>query len=406
MSKQWSIMAFKPDYMNKRIPGSNEAMHLNYIQQVFKDEVSKGGLVNLSHYFQFSMLSESGEWLDSDGGVVTPDSYEFYIAADLTLSDKEVQDYLRSKNPSFIYPEPATGKKFDQGKLQWRLLPWRSLKEVVEILTFGATKYSREEILWEKITMEMMENCCDVPIAIKEIKYTSCQQKNVSLAPKKGQEIIQKYVTTATKGGVSILNLQESVAAVTIKDLKESILSIDKDSGRITLNGNKLIKTGLSNTEVNGIVVQNSKKEITSQSGIKNSPITDSLNKTTITSLNVDVSYVEEQTENRTSTIATKQGSLEVFFVASATTVWECLEMTYKDLSELSITFKGLLTKTISGQNNWMFVDNAKERYSDAALRHFTSWLSGERCDEETGKSHLAHCVCCLLFLMWFDKEE
>ena len=56
--------------------------------------------------------------------------------------------------------------------------------------------------------------------------------------------------------------------------------------------------------------------------------------------------------------------------------------------------------------DNWKYVDKAKERYSDAALRHFTSWLSGERNDEETGKSHLAHCVCCLLFLMWFDKEE
>lgn len=54
---------------------------------------------------------------------------------------------------------------------------------------------------------------------------------------------------------------------------------------------------------------------------------------------------------------------------------------------------------------NWMHVPEAKDRYSDAALRHFTAWLSGERKDQETGKSHLAHCVCCLLFLMWFDKD-
>lgn len=56
--------------------------------------------------------------------------------------------------------------------------------------------------------------------------------------------------------------------------------------------------------------------------------------------------------------------------------------------------------------DNWKYVGDAKDRYSDAALRHFTSWLSGERNDEETGKSHLAHCICCLLFLIWFDKEE
>lgn len=54
---------------------------------------------------------------------------------------------------------------------------------------------------------------------------------------------------------------------------------------------------------------------------------------------------------------------------------------------------------------NWKHVPDAKARYSDAALRHFTSWLAGERVDQETGLSHLAHAVCCLLFLMWFDRQ-
>ena len=56
-------------------------------------------------------------------------------------------------------------------------------------------------------------------------------------------------------------------------------------------------------------------------------------------------------------------------------------------------------------------VDNRKkvtppERYIDAAFRHFTSWIEGEKIDSETGKSHLAHAVCNLLFLMWFDNEK
>ena len=56
-------------------------------------------------------------------------------------------------------------------------------------------------------------------------------------------------------------------------------------------------------------------------------------------------------------------------------------------------------------KNNWQKVDNATERYSDAALRHLTSWLSGEKKDPESGKSHLAHVVCNILFLMWFENE-
>ncbi len=56
-------------------------------------------------------------------------------------------------------------------------------------------------------------------------------------------------------------------------------------------------------------------------------------------------------------------------------------------------------------EDNWKKV-TPKERYVDAAFRHFTSWVQGEKKDMESGKSHLAHAVCCLLFLMWFDNEE
>lgn len=54
--------------------------------------------------------------------------------------------------------------------------------------------------------------------------------------------------------------------------------------------------------------------------------------------------------------------------------------------------------------DNWKKVE--PERYKDAMLRHITAWLSGDKLDEETGKSHLAHAGCCLLFLMFFDDEE
>ena len=56
--------------------------------------------------------------------------------------------------------------------------------------------------------------------------------------------------------------------------------------------------------------------------------------------------------------------------------------------------------------DNWKYVPNAEERYIDAAMRHFTAWIAGEKKDPETGKSHLAHVMCCVLFLMWFEKNK
>lgn len=56
--------------------------------------------------------------------------------------------------------------------------------------------------------------------------------------------------------------------------------------------------------------------------------------------------------------------------------------------------------------DNWKKVPNAKQRYTDAGFRHFTAFASGEKLDPETGKSHLAHAMCCLLYLLAFEIGE
>lgn len=54
--------------------------------------------------------------------------------------------------------------------------------------------------------------------------------------------------------------------------------------------------------------------------------------------------------------------------------------------------------------DNWKYVDGRRWRYFSAAMRHAWAWWRGEALDAETGESHLAHAVCCLLFLL--DEEE
>jgi hypothetical protein len=50
------------------------------------------------------------------------------------------------------------------------------------------------------------------------------------------------------------------------------------------------------------------------------------------------------------------------------------------------------------GANNWTKGCDWS-RYLGACLRHVFSWASGEDKDPKSGLSHLAHAVCCLLFL-------
>jgi len=53
--------------------------------------------------------------------------------------------------------------------------------------------------------------------------------------------------------------------------------------------------------------------------------------------------------------------------------------------------------------NNWKYVPESKRRYFDAMQRHVWAWKSGEQNDPESGKHHLAHALCCLMFLYEHD---
>lgn len=58
------------------------------------------------------------------------------------------------------------------------------------------------------------------------------------------------------------------------------------------------------------------------------------------------------------------------------------------------------------GDNNWQNLDDFEKRYFSALMRHMVAWLEGEKYDQESGKTHLAHACCNLVFLMWKESQE
>ena len=54
--------------------------------------------------------------------------------------------------------------------------------------------------------------------------------------------------------------------------------------------------------------------------------------------------------------------------------------------------------------HNWKL--NEPEVYEDALLRHLFAHFQGEKNDNETGLTHLAHAGACLLFLLWFSNRD
>ena len=55
--------------------------------------------------------------------------------------------------------------------------------------------------------------------------------------------------------------------------------------------------------------------------------------------------------------------------------------------------------------DNWKHVPDSKRRYFDAMQRHIWEWKEGDQNDPETGKNHLAHAMCCLMFLYEHDVK-
>jgi hypothetical protein len=53
---------------------------------------------------------------------------------------------------------------------------------------------------------------------------------------------------------------------------------------------------------------------------------------------------------------------------------------------------------------NWKKIE--PERYQSALGRHYSLYMQGEKNDKESGLSHLAHLICCALFLMWHEFKN
>jgi hypothetical protein len=56
------------------------------------------------------------------------------------------------------------------------------------------------------------------------------------------------------------------------------------------------------------------------------------------------------------------------------------------------------------GDRNWEKGMNWGRVYG-ALMRHMWAWWSGEATDKETGKSHLWHAGCCIIFLITYEAR-
>jgi Domain of unknown function (DUF5664) len=89
----------------------------------------------------FSVLEKEKWWDRSIYWVVTPSGYTNFVDS-YFCEEVEEGEVINSSVVSNI--EGDAGKKNDAGKLRYDLIPPLALKELVKVLTFGASKYADE----------------------------------------------------------------------------------------------------------------------------------------------------------------------------------------------------------------------------------------------------------------------
>lgn len=282
------------------------------------------------------------------------------------------------------------GRKFDTGKPRWELLPFKEVQEIVEIFTFGAEKYTNKIDLDSNYMLSSLE------------------------------EELEEWNTALNAINIEWYIHEGCVDLATINNLKKRIPNTQSDNEKTEGNGNKGIPINSLSIGIVDAQTQLRKKRIKELKEIESSETVVSPKKQLsfyYKNKITNARYVNESFLNAPCIlIMTLQQDLqEVTYVVAATTVLECLVTIslvlkkqlgiFSRLQQLDLSNQLTATAKFTGDENWKHVRPFRKRYLGALLRHVTAWAEGERNDPESGKSHLAHAGCCLLFLMWGDNN-
>ena len=252
-----------------------------------------------------------------------------------------------------------SGRKDDTGKLRYSLLPVGALRRVVEVLDFGARKYTRR-------------GECTCPA--RSVRKTN---------PLDGRE--------------------GTVEAATSTSSDRAIQNSPRDSESTLRHGPQSTPSELPSTKQGATPRTELTRpsphecEIGRSEGHTGSQQPRSIHCSPPGAPFVVASIGFE------STTTTEPGRSEEDSVTPATSGSASSSDPSNGLSGHSTTCG--VHEIVSGVDNWQLVPDATRRYTDALMRHVEAWREGERLDPESKLPHLAHAICCALFLIWFEEK-
>ncbi len=268
----------------------------------------------------------------------------------------------------------STGTKYDDGKLPLHLLPKPALEEVAKVLGYGRAKYTSVKI--DELKTWILTS---IPVDIKELSGAS------------GSTVVALVMNASCVKEIRPLqNGSVKTAEIGVHDTQ---LRLKRRSAPI---GNNRIE----NNELTNLVTSKSTElqKLTLSGFWKNKA--------------VSALCVEKLQSAFIQTMTILPDGSEESFVVGATTVSGFLTTLLRALNERQIISAEQVIKygkdlrvrseetfLYTGEWNWT-KGFAWSRLSAAATRHLWAWENGADLDPESELPHLAHSICCLLFLL------
>ena len=257
------------------------------------------------------------------------------------------------------------GARFNNNKLKWSLVSWKALEPLVQVLMFGASKYTK--------------------VNFKEVKK-HLEVWNVTLVTEIEKLEQKDYVEPVTKNNYLQINQKLERQLENIKNIID--LKMKSVLNHMINQGHSLEVMIQSIKTKEGVIITNKDMEFPQKKWI-------SLNKR-------DVQFVKEPHLLCTQTIVIPLENSEVSFVVNATMDLDSLMIISFLLLEFLNISLNIESFIISGDNNWKKGLKYTET-CESLQRHLNSFIEGEDNDKESKLSHVGHILCNAMFLSYMS---
>ena len=301
------------------------------------------------------------------------------------------------------------GDRYNKGKTKWSLVDWESLEPLVQVLMFGANKYTKhtpkplEEIVGI-LNERLWENRHNA-LSVVTVKTLSPEDFVTNAIQKK----LSKKLSVLDVGNLEQLQALKGIVnpVMSEKDfLQEQRSQQDVLSTKNSTEAQKSFESEKKNGKEGGLELLSLKKNKELAIGKDTYLSTEYQKSSTKYYYSVDVGSVGLKKDHiLTMTIA--QESLEICYVVSATKLLDCYKIILALLNlctNTSVSINEILNIE-SGVGNWQKGLKVTETM-ESCLRHIFSFLSGEDNDKESGLTHLGHAMCNLHFATWMLKHR